>query len=105
MDDRDSNIDHRKSVRRQLSVRLTARQAEVWSLILRGFGNKEIAGQLGLVEQSIKESVSTLLRKFNVANRSGLTSAGLRLQLAGTQDLEPSWIDNSGLLSNHPEPF
>jgi DNA-binding CsgD family transcriptional regulator len=71
---------------------LTARQAEVLSLILRGFGNKEIAGQLGLVEQSVKESVSTLFRKFNVANRSGLTSAGLRLQLAGSQDLDPSWV-------------
>ena len=74
------------------SVRLTARQAQVLSLILRGFGNKEIAGQLGVVEQSIKESVSTLLRKFNVANRSALTSAGLRLQLAGTEGLEPSWV-------------
>jgi hypothetical protein len=61
-------------------------------LILRGFGNKEIASQLGLAEQSVKESVSTLLRKFNVANRSALTSAGLRLQLAGTQGLEPSWV-------------
>jgi hypothetical protein len=62
------------------------------SLILRGSGNKEIASQLGLVEQSVKESVSTLLRKFNVANRSALTSEGLRLQLAGTQGLEPSWV-------------
>ena len=73
-------------------MRLTSRQAEVLSLILRGFGNKEIASQLGLAEQSVKESVSTLLRKFNVANRSALTSAGLRLQLAGTQGLEPSWV-------------
>jgi PAS domain-containing protein len=62
------------------------------SLILRGFGNKEIASQLGLVEQSVKESVSTLLRKFKVANRSALTSAGLRLQLAGTEGLDPSWV-------------
>jgi DNA-binding CsgD family transcriptional regulator len=73
-------------------VTLTTRQAEVLSLILRGFGNKEIAKQLGLVEQSVKESVSTLLRKFEVANRSALTSAGLRLQLAGSQGFEPSWI-------------
>ena len=73
-------------------MRLTSRQAEVLSLILRGFGNKEIASQLGIVEQSVKESVSTLLRKFNVPNRSALTSAGLRLQLAGTQGLEPSWV-------------
>jgi DNA-binding CsgD family transcriptional regulator len=92
MDDEETGNDRRSSQGRPGGVRLTSRQAEVLSLILRGFGNKEIAGQLGLVEQSIKESVSTLLRKFNVANRSALTSAGLRLQLAGTPGLDPSWV-------------
>jgi DNA-binding CsgD family transcriptional regulator len=92
MDHQGSVIDRPSSEGRQGSVRLTSRQAEILSLILRGFGNKEIAGQLGLVEQSVKESVSTLLRKFKVANRSALTSAGLRLELAGTQGLEPSWL-------------
>ena len=91
-DENDPNIAHRSSPRPSGDVTLTARQAQVLSLILRGFGNKEIAKQLGLVEQSIKEAVSTLLRKFNVTNRSALTSAGLRLQLAGTRDFEASWV-------------
>ena len=71
---------------------LTAREAQVLSLILRGLGNKQIAAELGLVEQSVKQYASTLLRKFDVPNRAALASAGVQMQLAGSVALDASWL-------------
>jgi DNA-binding CsgD family transcriptional regulator len=73
-------------------LQLSVREAQVLSLILRGLGNKEIAAELGLAEVSIKQYASALLRKFDVPNRAALTHAGLRLELAGTTELAPSWL-------------
>lgn len=60
--------------------------------MLRGEPNKEIALHLGIAEQSVKQHVSDLFRKFRVSNRAALGEAGAHLDLIGSAFLERSWI-------------
>jgi PAS domain S-box-containing protein len=78
--------------RRGLAFHLTPREVEVLAFVLRGLENKEIAGRLGLAEQSIKDHVSALLQKFAVHNRAALAEAGGRLALTGGIDFDPDWV-------------
>lgn len=78
--------------RRDTDLHLTPREREVLALVLRGAQNKEIASQLGQSEQSVKEHVSDLLRKFGVPNRAALGEAGAHLDLVGPALLERSWF-------------
>lgn len=71
---------------------LTAREHEILELVLQGEQNKEIAARLGLAEQSVKEHVSDLLRKFGVRNRAALGVAGAHLALVGEPLLERTWF-------------
>jgi len=73
------------------SLHLTPREREVLALVLQGEQNKEIAARLGVAEQSAKDHVSELLRKFGVPNRAALADAGARLDLLG-ESLERSWF-------------
>jgi PAS domain S-box-containing protein len=70
---------------------LTDRETEVLALVLRGLENKEIAAELGVGEQSIKDHVSALLQKFAVPNRAALADAGVRLDLVGQVGLDRAW--------------
>jgi DNA-binding CsgD family transcriptional regulator len=72
-------------------MQLTARDREVLALVIKGAQNKEIAPQLGMSEQAVKEHVSRLLRKFGVPNRAALGDAGARLDVIG-ESIERSWI-------------
>jgi len=78
--------------RREGSFQLTARERQVLELVLAGEPNKEIAIRLGLAEQSIKQYVSDLLRKFDVPNRAALAEAGARLTLVGDVSIDRSWF-------------
>jgi DNA-binding CsgD family transcriptional regulator len=71
---------------------LTPREREVLALVLRGEPNKAIALHLGVVEQSVKQHVSDLFRKFGVSNRAALGEAGAHLDLVGSALLERSWF-------------
>jgi DNA-binding CsgD family transcriptional regulator len=68
--------------------RLTLRDRQVLALVLRGLGNKQIAAELGVSEQAIKEHVSILLAKFDVPNRAALGAAGARLEIADEGGLD-----------------
>ncbi len=57
--------------------RLTARETEVLSLLERGFGNKEIARQLGIEVATVKNHVHNILEKLRVRRR-GEAAAHLR---------------------------
>jgi DNA-binding CsgD family transcriptional regulator len=72
-------------------MELTPRQRELLTLVLRGEPNKVIAARLGVAEQSAKQHVSALLRKFGVPNRAALADAGARLDIIGAA-IEPSWF-------------
>lgn len=82
------------SDRRVGGLHLTPREREVLKLVLEGAPNKEIGVTLGIAEQSVKEHVSGLLRKFGVRNRAALADAGARLEMIGDEGpiLERSWI-------------
>ncbi|MDK3022219.1 response regulator transcription factor [Cupriavidus taiwanensis] len=62
------------SARRELPLEpselgLTARQAEVLGMMLRGLPNKRIALTLSVSEQTVKEHVTAILGKLGVRNR------------------------------------
>jgi PAS domain-containing protein len=71
---------------------ITTREAQVLALVLRGRGNKEIAAELGIAEQSTKKYVSELLQKFDVPNRAALAEVGTRVELTGEPGVDRAWI-------------
>ncbi|HYK97801.1 MAG TPA: PAS domain-containing protein [Candidatus Acidoferrales bacterium] len=73
-------------------LRITPRELEVLSGVLRGDGNKQIACDLGVTEQAIKDHVSSLLDKFHVRNRAALAEAGVRLEFSGEPGVDRSWM-------------
>jgi PAS domain S-box-containing protein len=74
-------------------IHVTPRERDVLVLLLRGLENKQIAAELGIAEQSVKEHVSSLLAKFAVPNRASLVAeAGARFELTGGLAIDRSWI-------------
>lgn len=73
-------------------LRITPREVEVLSGVLRGEGNKQIACALGITEQGVKDHVSSLLAKFGVRNRAALAEAGARLEFSGEPGVDRSWM-------------
>jgi DNA-binding CsgD family transcriptional regulator len=63
------------------AVRLTRREEEVLSGILRSLANKEIANELNLSERTVKFHVSSLLAKFKVRGRLELMREASRHSL------------------------
>jgi DNA-binding CsgD family transcriptional regulator len=72
--------------------RLTDRQAAILELVAAGKGNKEIAFDLGISEQAVKEHVSRLLQRFAVTNRAALGDAAATLRFFGTFSIDPDWL-------------
>ena len=60
---------------------LTPRQQEILESVTRGLTNADIAKQLGLREQSVKEHISAILVKIGAANRSEAVAITLRKHL------------------------
>ena len=60
---------------------LSERQAEILESIIRGLTNKEIADNLGISLQRVKEHVSALLLKIGATNRSEAAVIALRKHL------------------------
>jgi len=67
-------------------VHLSLRQTEVLLLVRGGASNKEIASSLGIAEQSVKEHVSRLLKKFRAPNRAALVEAAWRTEVVSDRD-------------------
>ncbi len=49
---------------------LSNREMEVLECVVRGLSNKEIAGLLGISHQTVKNHVTSILRKFSVEDRT-----------------------------------
>jgi DNA-binding CsgD family transcriptional regulator len=73
-------------------TRLTPRQDQVLDRVIRGLENKQIARELGVSEQAVKEHVSGLLQRFHVPNRAALAEAGTARRITGAHPVEPSWL-------------
>ena len=57
---------------------LTPRQREILDLITRGFSNPDIAKQLGISVQMVKEHITAILVKIGAANRTEAAAIALR---------------------------
>jgi two-component system nitrate/nitrite response regulator NarL len=68
----------------EVTVSLTPREEQVLHHLSRGFSNRAIAGVLGIAEQTVKNTVSDLIRKYKARNRLGLAL------LAGDRNLGQS---------------
>ena len=64
-------------------IRLTRREGQLVSLLVEGHTNKEMASQLGVSDQTIKNQLTTLYRKAGVSNRLELVVFAFRNGLAG----------------------
>jgi len=65
---------------------LTLRERQVLELILKARSNREIAGQLGIEERTVKAHVGRLMRKAGVDNRIELSMRALSRPPAHTRD-------------------
>src|SRR2546422_8327502 len=73
-------------------TRLTSRQSQVLDRVIRGHENKQIAKELGVSEQAVKEHVSLLLQRLGVPNRAALAEAGTQRMITGHRAIEPAWL-------------
>lgn len=62
-------------------VELTKRESDVLERLVAGDTNREIAKTLGIREQTVKDHVSVLFRKFQVRRRVALAVAAVRAGL------------------------
>jgi two-component system, NarL family, nitrate/nitrite response regulator NarL len=57
---------------------LTTRETQIASAVAEGRGNREIATQLGITEQTVKNHLTSIFEKVGVASRLQLALAVLR---------------------------
>ena len=57
---------------------LTRRELEIVSHIAKGSANKQIALQLDITEQTVKNHVTTIMRKLDAKNRAHIVSLAFR---------------------------
>ena len=61
-----------------LGTALSARELEVLRLVARGYGNKEVAAELGITTHTVKYHLAALLEKLGVRSRTEAVSLGVR---------------------------
>lgn len=61
-----------------LPAGLSAREAEVLELIVKGHGNKQIAYMLGIAEHTVKNHVKSILSKLAVDDRTQAATAAIQ---------------------------
>ena len=67
---------------------LSDREMEVLSCVVRGMSNKEIAGLLGISHQTVKNHVTSILRKFGVEDRTQAVVYALKRGWVKLQDMD-----------------
>lgn len=67
---------------------LSDREMEVLSCVVRGMSNKEIANLLGISHQTVKNHVTSILRKFSVEDRTQAVVYALQRGWVSLQDTE-----------------
>jgi len=69
-----------------LFVPLSPREMEILQLIARGYSNKEIAHELGISRQTVKNHMTSILRKLSVNDRTQAALYALRRGWIRLQD-------------------
>lgn len=59
-------------------IPLSAREVEILQSVTRGMSNKEIAKRLGISQQTVKNHMTSILRKLNVEDRTQAAVTALR---------------------------
>src|SRR6202789_844732 len=63
-------------------AKLTPREREVMTFVVRGLLNKQVGGELGMAEITVKAHRGQIMRKMNAASFADLVNMGARLGLA-----------------------
>lgn len=71
-----------------ITAPITPRETQILSYICNGNSNKQIADLLNISEQTIKNHVSSILRKLNANDRAHAAMLAVRRGLISLQDLE-----------------
>jgi two-component system, NarL family, response regulator YdfI len=74
---RESAAPHR-AVSPPLVEALTPREIEVLSMMVEGWGNKEISTRLGISEHTVKFHVASIMGKLNASSRTEAVTSGIR---------------------------
>jgi FixJ family two-component response regulator len=69
-------------VLRGLYSKLTPREREVMALVVRGLLNKQVGGELGMAEITVKAHRGQIMRKMNAASFADLVTMAAELGLA-----------------------
>jgi len=83
-------------------VPLSPREMEILQHITRGLSNKEIAHQLGISHQTVKNHMTSILRKLNVEDRTQAAVYALRRGWVRLQDTQAHQPDRLGLRPQPP---
>lgn len=76
-------------------LRLTAREREVFALVVRGFLNKQVAGILTISQITVQIHRSNVMRKMQARSFAELVCMAIRLQLLGKDLAERSSLGTS----------
>jgi len=94
-----------------LSEQMTARECDVFCLVLEGLSTREIAAQIHMSEPTVKQHLTRLFKKFDVSNRSQLILSAFERVCPVTnmiklfrRTLDRRRIDN-GVLPLIPDPL
>ncbi|MDU8500516.1 LuxR C-terminal-related transcriptional regulator [Pseudomonas syringae] len=74
------------------SMGVTMREQEVLGLLLQGCTNKEIARQLRISDYTVRDHVSSLLRKNRVKTRAELMARCVSILLPGKSNRPPTSV-------------
>jgi DNA-binding NarL/FixJ family response regulator len=67
--------------RRRPLQELSTRELEILELVADGLGNRQIAGQLHVSEETVKTHLRRLMRKLGATSRAHAVAVGIRAQL------------------------
>jgi DNA-binding NarL/FixJ family response regulator len=69
--------------------RVTAREITILREIMNGGTNKQIARALGVSDQTVKNHIASILKKFHVRDRTAAVVIALRRELISFDDIKP----------------